>query len=196
MDPARVESLARVLGEVARGRQVVVFTHDDRLSKVVRHLSVEATVIDVQRRQGSVVEPRTVDSPVGHYLSDAWALMKTDELPRQAYHRVVPDLCRHGLDAACLEVIRRRYLARGDSHAEVERLIDSHRRLFSRLALVLFDDPARAGEVLQTLNDNYGRWSGDVVTACNDGSHEALESHGMSFVKNSEKLASALLALS
>ena len=32
MDPARVEGLARVLADTAKTRQVVVFTHDDRLT--------------------------------------------------------------------------------------------------------------------------------------------------------------------
>lgn len=36
MDPARVEGLARVLADAARTRQVIVFTHDDRLWEAVR----------------------------------------------------------------------------------------------------------------------------------------------------------------
>ena len=38
MDPARVDGLARVLADVAKTRQVVVFTHDDRLPEAVRRL--------------------------------------------------------------------------------------------------------------------------------------------------------------
>jgi predicted ATPase len=33
MDPARVDGLARVLEAAARDRQVIVFTHDDRLPR-------------------------------------------------------------------------------------------------------------------------------------------------------------------
>lgn len=33
MDPAKVKGLARVLAEVARTRQVIVFTHDDRVTR-------------------------------------------------------------------------------------------------------------------------------------------------------------------
>ena len=38
MDPAKVDGLARVLAEPPRDRQVVVFTHDDRLPEAVRRL--------------------------------------------------------------------------------------------------------------------------------------------------------------
>jgi len=58
MDPARVDGLARALVDAARTRQVVVFTHDDRLPASVRRMQVEATVIAVTRRPGSVVECR------------------------------------------------------------------------------------------------------------------------------------------
>ena len=42
MDPARVEGLARALAETAKTRQVVVFTHDDRLPEAVRRLGIPA----------------------------------------------------------------------------------------------------------------------------------------------------------
>jgi DNA repair exonuclease SbcCD ATPase subunit len=63
MDAARVDALARVLEETARDRQVVVFTHDDRLREAVRRLAIDATVIEVARREGSVVETRRVQDP-------------------------------------------------------------------------------------------------------------------------------------
>jgi ABC-type lipoprotein export system ATPase subunit len=43
MDPARVDGLARALAETAKTRQVVVFTHDDRLPEAVRRLGIAAT---------------------------------------------------------------------------------------------------------------------------------------------------------
>jgi len=64
MDPARVDGLARVLQMVAKKRQVVIFTHDDRLPEAVRRLQIEANIIEVLRREGSVVELREVRNPV------------------------------------------------------------------------------------------------------------------------------------
>lgn len=46
MDPAKVDGLARVLESVAKRRQVVVFTHDDRLPAAIRHLRIEATILE------------------------------------------------------------------------------------------------------------------------------------------------------
>jgi recombinational DNA repair ATPase RecF len=58
MDVARIEGLARVLELVAKKRQVVIFTHDDRLAEAIRRLKIEASVVEVFRRDGSVVEVR------------------------------------------------------------------------------------------------------------------------------------------
>lgn len=50
MDQARVDGLAKVLDHVARDRQVIVLTHDDRLPESVRRLIIEARVIGVPCR--------------------------------------------------------------------------------------------------------------------------------------------------
>ncbi len=52
MDPAKVDGLARVLERAAATRQVLVFTHDDRLSEAVRRLGIDATVVEVARKRG------------------------------------------------------------------------------------------------------------------------------------------------
>ena len=43
MDPAKVDGLAKVLDKVARRRQVVVFTHDNRLASAIKDLGIPAT---------------------------------------------------------------------------------------------------------------------------------------------------------
>ena len=48
----------------------------------------------------------------------------TAELPSSVAARVVPGLCRLALEAACMEAVRRRRLTRGESHGEVERLLE------------------------------------------------------------------------
>ena len=123
MDPARVDGLARVLESASADRQVVVFTHDDRLPEAVRRLDVAAEILEVTRRDGSVVELRRALDPVGRYLEDALAVAGTADLPSPAAARVVPGLCRLALEAACMEVVRRRRLTRGEPHAEVERAL-------------------------------------------------------------------------
>jgi recombinational DNA repair ATPase RecF len=58
MDAATVAGLARVLAETAVTRQVVVFTHDERLVDVVRRLGLPATVMAVCREDKSRVVVR------------------------------------------------------------------------------------------------------------------------------------------
>ena len=156
MDPARVDGLARALEMVAKERQVVVLTHDDRLPEAVRRLEIAATVIEVTRRDRSVVELRPVLDPVTRYLDDAFALAKTDQLPVVVAERVIPGFCRMALEAACAAVVRRRRLGRGEPHAEVERLLGGAGRLTQLAALALFDDRDRGGDVMGRLNREYG----------------------------------------
>jgi recombinational DNA repair ATPase RecF len=156
MDPSRVDGLARVLERASADRQVVVFTHDDRLPEAVRRLDVGAEIVEVARREGSVVELRRALDPVGRYLEDAFAIAGTAELPSSAAARVVPGLCRLALEAACTEVVRRRRLARGEAHAEVERALTDAGKLESLAALALFDDAGRGGEVLPRIEREGG----------------------------------------
>ncbi|WP_239332366.1 AAA family ATPase [Frankia sp. CiP3] len=61
MDPAKVDGLARVLLRTAETRQVVVFTHDDRLADAVRRFSPSTFPtyhLDVIHAEQSVVDIR------------------------------------------------------------------------------------------------------------------------------------------
>ena len=152
MDPARVEALARVLADTAKTRQVVVFTHDDRLPEAVRRLGLPARILKVTRRADSVVEIGESRDPVSGYLDDARALLKTDELPASVRARVVPGHCRLALEAACMTAVRQRRLRAGARHQEVEELLAAHPKLYARMALAIFDDAEKASEVLPRLN--------------------------------------------
>ena len=198
MDPARVDGLAHVLHEVAKDRQVIVFTHDDRLPEAVRRLNVPAKIIEVLRRENSIVELREVRSPVRQYLDDAAALVNTDDLLKIARERVVPNLCRLSLEAACLDVVSRRRLQNGDSHASIEKLFNEQTKLLPRLALAFFDDPDKAGDVYTRLKNQIGPWQIETVKMCNVGSHKGIGANddARNFVNNVKQLAAELLKLS
>ena len=80
MDPARVDGLARVLQTAAKDRQVLVFTHDDRLPESIRRLDIQATVIEVTRADNSQVATRPAMTPVARYIADAMALAQDKDL--------------------------------------------------------------------------------------------------------------------
>jgi len=189
MDPARVDGLARVLEAAGKDRQVVVFTHDDRLPEAVRRLDIGATVIEVTRREGSVVETRRSKDPVSRYIEDAMALAKTDDLPADVARRVIPGLCREALEAACMEAVRRRRIGRGEPHGEVEELLLKAQKLTSLAALALFDDIGRAADVMTRVNKEGGRAAGDTFKACNEGAHGKFEGDLVGFIRAAEKLA-------
>ena len=172
MDPSKVDGLARVLSEVATQRQVLVFTHDDRLPEAVRRLGLDATIVEVSRGEGSVVTVRTVLNPVQRNWLDADALLKDSHVSDEVARRVVPGILRVAVEAACQQIVRRRRLgAAGRSHAEVEDTLRSQTRLYSLLALALFDDETRTGDVLGTMNNKFGREAADLVGILNKGAH-------------------------
>jgi predicted ATPase len=189
MDPARVDGLARVLADTAKTRQVVVFTHDDRLPEAVRRLGVPASVTEVTRREASVVDLREAHDPVARYIEDAMALALTDSLPREAARRVVPGLCRDALEAACMEAVRRRRLGKGQRHADVEAALLDAQKLSSFASLALFDDPGRGSEVMTRIHKDGGPTARDTFKACNDGVHGEFTGVLVDFVHGAKKLA-------
>jgi hypothetical protein len=194
MDPARVDGLARVLETASADRQVVVFTHDDRLPEAVRRLDIPVEILEVTRRDASVVELRRALDPVGRYLEDALAVAGTADLPSSVAAQVVPGLCRLALEAACMEVVRRRRLGRGEPHAEVEAALRDAGRLGRLLALALFDDAVRDGEVPPRLEKDGGAPFAATVRRCDEGT-VGTDGAAVELVRQSGKLAAWLRGL-
>jgi len=191
MDPSRIDGLARALHAASKRRQVVVFTHDERLPEALRLLGLPAHVVEVTRRPKSVVDTRQAQTPVRAYLDDARTLVKTPELPDAVRRRVVPGFCRSALEAACMDAIRARRLKKGESHVAVEELIAAHQTLNKLAALALFDDGDRAGEVSKRL-DRIGKWASAAFRDCNSGAHEPHAGDLELLVSDSGRLANEL----
>jgi len=192
MDPAKVDGLARVLERAAGTRQVVVFTHDERLPEAVRRLAIPATVLEVTRRPQSIVDVRTALDPVERYLDDARALVRSEDVPRTAIDRVVPGFCRGALEAAATAAVRRRRLGRGEQHAEVEAVLARPTTLYMHLALALFDDETKGSQVLAKVNAKYGNGAGNAVVAANKGVHEVLDVDLRDLIRDTATFARSL----
>jgi recombinational DNA repair ATPase RecF len=189
MDPSRIDGLACVLRDAGKSRQVIVFTHDDRLAESVRRQGIEATVLEVTRREKSVVEVRKGADPVRRYIEDASAVALTRDLPADARRRVIPGLCRGAVEAAATRVLRRRWLGDGVSREEVESRLEDAEKVAHKLALVLFSDAARNGEVLARLNKERKEYA-DVLRAVNEGAHGAATGmESTELVNAAERLA-------
>ena len=191
MDPARVDGLARVFEDVARERQVVVFTHDDRLREAVNRLGIAARVVEVVRREGSVVEVRKSLDPVRRSIEDARAIALDESLPALLGQQVVPGFCRTAIEAACTEVVRRRRLGRGESHAAVDELLASATTVTTFLALALFDEVSRGAEVAPKLRQ-WGDQFIDAWGAAKSGAHTGYRGPLLQLVKDTEQLCSRI----
>lgn len=193
MDPAKVDGLARVLSSVAAARQVVVFTHDDRLPAALRQLQLPATVLAVTRRERSVVTVRKVSDPVKRYLEDARALSKTVSLPEGVRAVAVAGMCRGAIEAACVDVVRSRDLGRGMAHAAVESALEhaSH-SLQDMVALALFGTASRADEVPGGLRALGGPTCVNAFWDAKKGVHDPPHGDLKRFIDHTELLAKAL----
>ena len=187
MDPARVDGLARVLRDAAKTRQVIVFTHDDRLPESMRRQGIAATFLEVTRGDHSVVSVSTQMDPVGRYLEDARVLALTKDLARAARDRAIPGFCRGAVEAAALLSLRRRWLSAGKSRDSVEERLLKAEKLNQKLALVLFDDENRTADVMATLSKTKREFA-DTCRALNEGAHGAVED-ATDLVNNTQKLA-------
>ncbi|MEV0895622.1 AAA family ATPase [Actinoplanes sp. NPDC049802] len=192
MDPAKVDGLAEVLGEIAATRQVVVFTHDDRLPEAVRRLGLEATVWEAGRRERSVVELRKAADPASRYLADAYALAAAQTLPEDARFPVVAGFCRSALEAAGMDHYRARRYRDGATHREVESRLAEADTVKQRLTLAFLGDLGRGGELYTYLNRTYGGWAADTVRAVAEGAHGARRMPMRSLVANTSDLVEKL----
>ena len=174
MDPAKVDGLARVLHRAARTRQIIVFTHDDRLPEAIRRLRLDATMLHVDRRARSDVDVQISRSPVQRYLDGARGYAKPDRLPPEVQARVVPMFCRSAVEAAAANVIRRRAAEQGTSLDEADEQIEDARTLRETLALVLFGEAGRQGEVATEVRRRFGASAAGLVSELNRGSHGAV----------------------
>lgn len=170
MDPARVDGLARVLEQTAKTRQVIVFTHDARLSDAVRRLGIAANIVELKRRENSVVEQSPALDPVRRALEDARCLVSTPGMAQKVAGRVIPGFCREAVEAACVDVTRRRRLGRGERFVEVEELLERAETLREKAALAWFDTKARVHDVGDEL-DKHCPGARRTLTLLNKGSH-------------------------
>ncbi len=181
MDPSKIDGFLQVLTVLAKDRQVIVFTHDDRLPAAIRRSRAAARVIEVIRGANSAVTMTEASRPATRLLDDAFAIAADEAVPEDIKKAAVPMLCREAFEATCWEVFAAKAWARGQSRAEVEahweRATTVRRRLALALALDAHDDAAverwRSGgrarrDTLSVINTGLHRGVADYRSAVND----------------------------
>jgi recombinational DNA repair ATPase RecF len=173
MDPSKVEGLAQVLHETAATRQVIVLTHDDRLADALRRLMLPTTILEVTRREGSLVEIVPDQDPVHRCLQDARQLARTPSLPDDLAVISATGCCRDAVEIACQRVARRKLRTAGGSITEIDERLSNARTTMHRVALALLGDEHRSAQVMPTLNRLAGApWAADVLRAVREGTHQ------------------------
>jgi hypothetical protein len=92
-----------------------------------------------------------------------------------------------------MEAVRRRRLARGDTHDQVEELLTANTRTHPLMALALFDDERKTEEMLPRLR-KIGTWAADAFNACKAGAHKGHADDLDDLIGGSRKLAAKIAA--
>ncbi len=173
MDPAKVDGMARVFAEIAKDRQVIVFSHDERLVASVEALGISATVLGVERDPGSVVRVQPVSSVTARLIADARALRYDEAAPDAIKCRVVPNLCRQAVEAAFARRYRSDQIVTGGQHAEVEAALNAASGLHALATLALLGDPDRSADLYGHLRapGRYRVGTLDAFKAIKDSGH-------------------------
>lgn len=140
MDPAKIDGFVRILTNIARTHQVIVFSHDDRLASVVRQTGVNARLVEVIREAGSKVAVRPNVDPAGRLVSDANAMIKDEKLSPIVKSRVAPSLFRMALESVASQVHFAKQSKAGESRVDAEKKWEAARTTRTRLALAVLGD--------------------------------------------------------
>ncbi|MET7773266.1 AAA family ATPase [Nocardia sp. NPDC005366] len=192
MDPAKVDGLARVLAMVAWNRQVIVFTHDERLAEAVRRMQLDACVLEVQRRERSVVEVRTSSDPVRRYLADARSLVRTPQLPRAIADELVATCCRSAVEAASQSRARRDLLTAGLHHREVERHVEEAFTTRAMVALAVMGVDYNVDDLNEFLARD-GKWLVSVLRDVTAGAHVPIGRSMRELITDTERFIAWLV---
>jgi hypothetical protein len=193
MDSHKVDGLARVLAEVAQTRQVIVLTHDTRLLEATRRLTIDATVLEVERRAESVVGLHVVLDAVERHLKDALTIARNDQtVGAKMVARTVPAFCRLALESACIEVIRRHRLARGVPHNDVEEAIEENRTVHSLMELAIEENTSRKSDVFSYLKNKLGNRGADAFRNIKEGSHGNFTGSVEGLIKDSREITQVI----
>ncbi len=137
MDPTKIDGFLQVLIKLATDRQVIVFTHDDRLPAAIRRSQAPAVIVEVSRSANSQVNVQESSNPAKRLLDDAFAIAADNGVPLEIKKVAIPVLCRDALEGTAWDVYAARELAAGQSRADVEATWEKAKLTKSRVGLAI-----------------------------------------------------------
>ncbi len=189
MDPAKVDGVAKVLDSVAKDRQLIVFTHDNRLAAAVKDLSISATILEVTRQPRSRVTVRECLNASKQALKDAGAVNADEKVPAAVLARVVPGLCRTAVEAAFTEAFWRRQLRAGKTRAQIEAMTEGKRpRLVDTASLAFYGNADEGQRAIQDVERLWGAPFAGTLRALNRGTHSGYPGNLDDLISDSRRL--------
>ncbi|MGW0157825.1 AAA family ATPase [Mycobacterium sp. NPDC003323] len=189
MDPSKIDGFVRVLTDIARTHQVVVFSHDDRLASVIRETGIDASLIEVVRESGSKVRARPNIDPARRLIGDAFAMIQDDKLHDDVKGRVAPNLFRMALESAAKQAHYARQSLAGTERTIAEEQWQAAKTTRQRLALAVLGD-AKA-DVSSWIGAQPGRKN--VLDIGNTGAHGKVGTLTKADVRDLERAVADLV---
>jgi hypothetical protein len=137
MDPSKIDGFLQVLTRLAENRQVIVFTHDDRLPSAIRMSRSPARIVELVRGANSVVTVTESTRPGDRLLEDAFAIAADEAVPDDIKKKAVPLLCREALEVTAWDVFSSRQFTAGNFRTELEDIWNGATTTRQRVALAV-----------------------------------------------------------
>lgn len=171
LDRAKVGGLATVLAEIAAERQVIVFTHDERLPDAADRLGIDATVVRIDRSAGSKVTVEVEADPIKRALGEAESLALDTEIDPDLAARAVAGACREAVEAAAARSYRRRAQVDHVPIEQIDQELEKTTAFWDRVGLGLWGEADRAGR--QRVERQHGAPIARLLGTLNSGGHGA-----------------------
>jgi len=173
MDPSKIDGFLEVLTGLAESRQVVVFTHDDRLPSAIRMSQAPARMVELSRGANSVVTVTESTRPADRLLNDAYAIAADKAVPDDIKKKAIPMLCREALEATSWDVYSSRQLTAGSSRADLEETWDN--TTTTRLRVALAVDSSDDTAIDKWLGGGSARRA--AMTVATKGTHQGVQDY-------------------
>ncbi|WP_232002987.1 hypothetical protein [Mycobacterium sp. 1245801.1] len=172
MDPSKIDGFLNVLTTLAKDRQVIVLTHDNRLPAAIRSSRAPARIVEVTRAANSSISIVESTRPATRLLDDAFAIAADDAVPEGIKRSAIPALCREALEATAWDVYSSKALSDGRSREEVETAWENATKTAKRLALALSGDAD--DDLAVDKWKSGGRARRDTLSVANRGVHQGV----------------------
>ncbi|BBZ18631.1 AAA family ATPase [Mycolicibacterium gadium] len=173
MDPSKIDGFLQVLNRLAEHRQVIVFTHDDRLPSAIRLSRSPARIVELVRGANSVVTVMESTRPADRLLEDAFAIAADDAVPDDIKKKAVPLLCREALEVTAWDVFSSRQFVAGSSRAELEDIWNGATTTRQRVGLAV--DPTNSTAIDKWLDGGSARRATMMVAT--KGAHAGVKDY-------------------